>query len=160
MTTSLKSGHLKKLGIASFKIDCKNYLTPVLSFQKESQKMILDLKAINNLDEEIILKKCVSVTILFPFKTPHTATLTSIDQIITPRSIIDFIREMFFSCYRNITTFPCDIESEGKFNNLYELTYPIKSLHVEDVFYCEKHNKISIKVVGNPIIRKEPDYPF
>ena len=160
MTVNLKPGHKRKLKIASFKIDCKKYVTPVLSFKENSLKMMLNLKNINNLNEDIILRKSVSVSVLFPFKSPHSSTLISKTDFITTKDIIDFIREMFFSCYRSMTTFPCDIESEGKFNNLYELTYPIKCLHVEDIYYCEDKHKITLKVIGNPVIRKEPDYPF
>lgn len=155
-----KIENTQNLNIPSFKVDCKKYLTPQLKFSPIKNKMILELVKIDNLDSIILSEREVSIEIIFPFKNPYISILKSDNGFITTKDLISFIRDMFFNCYRNLSSFPCDIETKGKTNELYELTYPIDCLFVESISFDKENKKILINSSGNPIIRKEPDYPF
>ena len=156
---NVKTEELKKLDIPSFKVDSKKYRTPMLSFR--NGKMVLQLEDIQNLQEPIIDEPgLMTLSVQFPFKMPYGTALKGNGKYITIKDIIDTVRETYRHLYRNLTSFPCELEQEGTFDDIYELTYALSSLHVEGVYYCPKRKVVKIDTKGNPKVRKGPNLPF
>lgn len=152
--------NLLRVDIPSFKVDCRKYISPILSFSGKKGKMLLEMKDIKDLSEYAVETKEAVIRIRFPFRNDYDTKVISKNPNLTKKEVIDFVRDIFVNCYRNLPSFPCDIESKETTNELYELTYPINCLYVEDVFFDKISNLITLNVSGNPIVRKEPDYPF
>lgn len=148
-----------KLDIPPFKVDSADFKTPMLITNNGS--MILDMVSISNLDQVIFEEEGIlTLSIQFPFKLPHGTALQASGKFITIRDVINTTRNAYRSLYRRLTSFPCDIEKCGVSSELYELTYPINSLHVEGVYFCHSKKIVKIHTHGNPIVRKDPNIPF
>lgn len=154
-----KTDQLRKLEMPSFKVDSKKYKTPTLNWR--NGKMMLGLDDIKDLDKPLIEEPGLfTLSLQFPFKHPYGTALQGNGDYITIRDIIDTIRSAYKNLYRNLTSFPCDIEKADMYGDLYELTYPLECLHVEGIYYCSERKVVKVDTKGNPRIRKGPDIPF
>jgi hypothetical protein len=147
----------KLLDIPPTKVRSSKYETPILTLTKGVAA--IDLFPIQKLNEILIPKSGIMLSLRFPFEQPFGCVIHGDDiNGITKKNIIDGIRKAYRQMYRHSRDLPSKQISNNTSIEL--IAYPLKNLIIESVIYYPEKDTIKARIEGLEKVITGQNFPF